>query len=598
MTNGNWKFGLAGLIAVAALGLICPLLAAPRVPLVDPDEGLHAAIAQEMVERGDWLVPRLFGEPYFERPIFYFWAIAASLKTFGMSEAAVRLPGFLFGMLCTLSTAAIAWRLLGRRTGLLAGLFYASMVLPMALVQLPGYDAPLVTWVNLALLCLWESEGERRKGKGGRMKDEGPFRLPPFAVRLSPWTLAAGMFLGLAILTKGLIGVALVGIAYGGYLIVSRRIRRIHCYRAALALTVAAIIGSWWYIVMARSCPGYLRYYFVGRHLLGFLTNSQPHGMEPWWYYFPVLVVGGMPWLGYLPALVRDAIDRVRSKTPATRHPGYWVPAGCPADASGNRPVLLLGCWFVGCTLFLMLSRSKFATYVWPVFPAIATLAAIAWVRKIDGALSDGARRWMGRIVWSTCLVGPLALPAVFAATRIASPVRYSRPEWMLAVTAGLTSLAPLWSWRRGRDRLTVALAATSVCGQMAVLLFCALPSVAGMLTGRDLADYCNRTRQLPSRLLLAREQVGSVVFYLDPDLRRRLQPGQITEQGIENPLPLPAWDTKEWIVIPERYVRAASRCYDLSEPPFEQAGRFRVYQRNDVEPRARVGQLDDRLLR
>jgi len=76
------------------------------------------------------------------------------------------------------------------------------------------------------------------------------------------------------------------------------------------------------------------------------------------------------------------------------------------------------------------------------------------------------------------------------------------------------------------------------------------------------------------------------------------LQPGQITEQGIENPLPLPAWDTKEWIVIPERYVRAASRCYDLSEPPFEQAGRFRVYQRNDVEPRARVGQLDDRLLR
>src|SRR5580658_1579751 len=58
MSNENWKATLAGLVVLAAFGLICPLLAAPRVPLVDPDEGLHASIAQEMVERGDWIVPR------------------------------------------------------------------------------------------------------------------------------------------------------------------------------------------------------------------------------------------------------------------------------------------------------------------------------------------------------------------------------------------------------------------------------------------------------------------------------------------------------------------------------------------------------------
>ena len=121
MTNDRWKAGLLGLALLAGLGVICPLLAAPYIPLVDPDEGLHAAIAQEMVESGDWIVPRLLGEPYFERPILYFWAIAASLKIFGMSEAAVRLPGLLFGMLGTLTTAAVAWRILGRRTGLIAG---------------------------------------------------------------------------------------------------------------------------------------------------------------------------------------------------------------------------------------------------------------------------------------------------------------------------------------------------------------------------------------------------------------------------------------------------------------------------------------------
>ena len=158
MTNDNWKASLAGLVFLAALGLICPLLAARRVPLVDPDEGLHASIAQEMAERGDWIVPRQLQEPFLDKPILYFWAIAASLKVFGNSEAAVRLPGLLFGTLGTITTVAIAWRTLGRRTGLVAGVFYASMVLPLALVQLPAHDVALVPWVNLALLCFWEAD--------------------------------------------------------------------------------------------------------------------------------------------------------------------------------------------------------------------------------------------------------------------------------------------------------------------------------------------------------------------------------------------------------------------------------------------------------
>ena len=49
------------------------------------------------------------------------------------------------------------------------------------------------------------------------------------------------------------------------------------------------------------SNPGYLRYYFFDRHVLGFLTSSQPHGLEPWWYYLPVLIVGGHS-LGRIPA--------------------------------------------------------------------------------------------------------------------------------------------------------------------------------------------------------------------------------------------------------------------------------------------------------
>ncbi len=461
----DFAAGLTGLGLLAVLGLILPLLAAPRIPLVDPIEGLHASIAQEMVERGDWIVPRQLQEPFLDKPILYFWAIAASLKLFGMSEAAVRLPGLLFGFFSTLTTALIAWRLLGRRAGVIAGVFYAAMVLPLALVQQPAHDAALVLWVNLSLLCFWEADGAEK-------------RYSPWA-----WTTAAGVFLGLAILTKGLTGVALTGVAYGGYLVLSRRLRLVHCFRAALALLVAADIAASWYVAVEHSNPGFLRYFFFERHVLGFFTDSQPHGGAPWWYYLPIVAVGGTPWVWYLPVLLRDAWERWRGDQPRS------------SDDNGRRPTLLLVCWFIGCTLLLSASHSKLVTYLWPVFPAVAILAAVAWTRKIEGLLCSSAGRWMSAIVWFTCLIGPAALPVTLAITQIAMPTRFSPLIWAIAVAVALTTWAPLWAWIFGRTRLTIGLAAANVCGQLAVLLWFVLPQVATGLSARDLARYYNRTR-------------------------------------------------------------------------------------------------------
>ena len=171
--------------------------------------------------------------------------------------------------------------------------------------------------------------------------------------------------------------------------------------------------------------------------------------------------------------------------------------------------------------------------------------------------------------------------------TQIALPTRFSPPVWTLAVAAGLTSLAPLWSWLRGRDRLTMGLAVTTVYGQLLVLLLCAFPQVAVGLSGRDLADYYNRTRELPSRILMTQDRVGSVVFYLDRELRSQLQLGQIANQNINAPLPSPALGREEWVVIPERHLHTALIEYDLASLPYERAGRFRLYRRSDMEPRA-----------
>src|SRR5204863_5575085 len=61
------------------------------MPLLDPDEGLYATIAQEILNRRDWLIPHINGLPYLEKPPLYFWLTALTFWVFGPSEWAVRL---------------------------------------------------------------------------------------------------------------------------------------------------------------------------------------------------------------------------------------------------------------------------------------------------------------------------------------------------------------------------------------------------------------------------------------------------------------------------------------------------------------------------
>ena len=80
------------------------------------------------------------------------------MRLFGPSEMAVRLPGLMFGLLGAVTTGLLAWRMFGRMTGWIAGVLYATTILPTALAQAASHDVALVPWVNLTMLLLWESD--------------------------------------------------------------------------------------------------------------------------------------------------------------------------------------------------------------------------------------------------------------------------------------------------------------------------------------------------------------------------------------------------------------------------------------------------------
>ena len=147
---------LISIVACVAGIYLYPL--ALGTPLMDPDEGIHATIAQEMVERGDYIIPRYLGVPFRDKPILFSAAQAVSLRVFGMNEAAVRLPGVLFALLGCVTTALLARRMFDPESAMYATLASLTLVLPAVLTQSPAHDVALVPFINLLVLSFWEQE--------------------------------------------------------------------------------------------------------------------------------------------------------------------------------------------------------------------------------------------------------------------------------------------------------------------------------------------------------------------------------------------------------------------------------------------------------
>jgi 4-amino-4-deoxy-L-arabinose transferase-like glycosyltransferase len=328
--------------AIVALALVLAPLAA-RAPLFDPDEGLHAAIAQEMTRSGDYVTPRFLGEPFLDKPILFFWAEAISLKLFGMNEAAVRIPPLLFGVLGMAAVALLGAALFGEAAGLVAGVVYGTMLLPLGVSEVAVHDVAVVPFMCAGIFFLVAAASRRR---------------------LFLSAAAAGVCLGLTILTKGLVGIVFAGIFAGCYALARPATLARLALAFLVALPIAVAIAAPWYLAMERAHPGYLHYYFVERHLQGYLTATQRHAGRGPWYYLPIVAGGSLPWTGYLLRAARTIRrDRLR---------------------------IVIWSWLAIGFVFLSIGESKLATYALPLFPALAILIGEA-IAASHGAIDRAA---------------------------------------------------------------------------------------------------------------------------------------------------------------------------------------------------------------
>ncbi|HEY4375266.1 MAG TPA: glycosyltransferase family 39 protein, partial [Burkholderiales bacterium] len=222
--------------------------------LVRPDEGRYAEIPREMVATGDYLTPRLNGLKYFEKPALQYWATAISYEVFGEKHWAARLWPALTGFLGILFTAFVGMQLWGRRAGAYAGLILASATLYVGIGHLLTLDMGVTFFLNAGVLCLCMAQRER---------------MPETSRN---WMLAGWASLGLAILSKGLIGAVLPAGAFFVYSLLCRDFAAWKKLEILKGVALLLLVTAPWFIWVCIVNPDFFYFFFIHEHILRFLT--------------------------------------------------------------------------------------------------------------------------------------------------------------------------------------------------------------------------------------------------------------------------------------------------------------------------------------
>lgn len=333
--HGGWLLG--GIVGIFFVCLLMLTVCFPW-PLFDPDESLYAVIAREMTQANQWLVPTYDGKPFLDRPAPYFWGLVLSSQVFGETEFAYRLPNLFLGFGTVIVTGILAARLFGTFVGITTALSLMTMTSIIAMSLTVGHDTSLLFFA-MASILVWHL------GTSRRVIDR--WWLRGLMTILLAVSLAAG------ILSKGLLGLALPAIGIGSLSYFSDRRRGL--IEGAVASLVALMMAACWYVAVEQASPGYLKYFFFDRHVLGFFTSTQRHGNQSRFVYVATLIAGGSPWVYLLVApLWHFARDKKR-----------WTHLA-------KSPIASVVLWGTAIFLLFFAARSANPAYLLPVFPPMA----------------------------------------------------------------------------------------------------------------------------------------------------------------------------------------------------------------------------------
>lgn len=442
-------------------------------PLFDVDEPRYAQAAYEMIQRNDWVTPYFNGVVRFDKPVFYYWLIAFAYQLMGVTEFAARSVSALSGTLMVFATYGVAARMIGARYGFIAGLVLLSSIMMMALSRMSITDMTLVLWMTLTTLTLFLVAQHSRR-----------------------WWLLAGLFAGIGILTKGPVAIVLPGAVLTVYAFVMGQWKQ--CFLTPwffVAVVMALLVPVPWYWA-AYQANGQVFLDALYHHNVSRFSGAVNYHIKPFWYYIPVLLVGFMPWITFLPAAIRTA----------TR----WCFMHWPSRRKNAMVSMLVfsAVWAVTVFLFFTVAKTKLLTYVLPMFPALGLLVggAIYVLTRSDDyrlrALIDEERPlWIlsGGLFLALQIIAVIAV--LFMMDSVVPPealhlfTNINHYVWILLMMTG-TALA-LWQLSKKQVQAFAVMLSLTFAVAAGGLWMTVVPEV-NKLTQGDMMTFVKRSGEAP----------------------------------------------------------------------------------------------------
>ena len=317
-----------------------------------PVEVNYAQTAKEMLAAGDYLSPQIYGNYWYDKPIFFYWELIAAFSMFGVTDFAARFFPALFAAAGLVLTYAFARRLYDERTAFWSTIILGTGVLYSVLAKLILTDMSLFVFFGGTLAAFFIGYYEQR----------------------TYYFYIAYACAGLAVLTKGPIGLLLPGLVILVFLAAARDLSALRRICIPTGLLVFAAVCAPWYAYMYFAHGADFVNTFLGIHNVLRATVSEHAKWDVWYFYLGIYFLGMFPWSFALPLSIWRAW-RVRPMI--------------------DTRTLFLLVWAIVVPVFFQFMATKYPTYSFPAFLPTAILTACL-LAKNPRVLKAGAILGMG----------------------------------------------------------------------------------------------------------------------------------------------------------------------------------------------------------
>lgn len=261
--------------------LIGTLLFVPflgQVHLFDWDEINFAECAREMIVSKDYLRMQINYRPFWEKPPLFIWLQVLSMKTFGINEFAARFPNALAGVITLIALYYTGKRIVNERLAIWWVILYAATWLPHFYFKSGIIDPIFNLFIFLAFVQVYFIKYGQNKYLHA---------------------LLSGVFLGLAVMTKGPVAILVAGLSFTTYLIVNKGFtgyKLLHLFTIAFATLLTTAL---WFGVEILQHGFWFVNEFITYQIRLFKTEDAGHG-GPFFYHFIVLLIGCFPAVPFL----------------------------------------------------------------------------------------------------------------------------------------------------------------------------------------------------------------------------------------------------------------------------------------------------------